>query len=289
MESSASAGRVASAVLDPRRWWALALLCGAFFMVFLDGTITIVALPSIGAGLRFSEQGLPWVLSAYALTFGGLLLLGGRAADLLGRRRVFMAGVLFLTAASLLCGLARSPAALLAARVVQGAGAAIMTPTALSIISTTFSESSERNKALGIWGALGGIGATTAWLIGGPLVDGPGWRWIFFINVPVGLAALALSPVLLRESRAALTDNGANPLVALTEGYQSGFVACAVLAGIGLALAFLLRPTAEASARAGRAGPGGRCRCRRRRGDQVRNEMREQRTDSYHPRRLRRR
>ena len=184
MESSASAGRVASAVLDPRRWRALALLCGAFFMVLLDGTITIVALPSTGAGLRFSEQGLQWVLSAYALTFGGLLLLGGRAADLLGRRRVFMAGAVFFTTASLLCGLAWSPAALLAARVVQGAGAAIMTPTALSIISTTFTEGAERNKALGIWGALGGIGATTAWLIGGPLVDGPGWRWIFFINVP---------------------------------------------------------------------------------------------------------
>lgn len=164
MESSASAGRVASVVLDPRRWWALALLCGAFFMVLLDGTITIVALPSIGAGLRFSEQGLQWVLSAYALTFGGLLLLGGRAADLLGRRRVFMAGAVFFTAASLLCGLAWSPAALLAARVVQGAGAAIMTPTALSIISATFTEGSERNKALGISGALGGIGATTAWV-----------------------------------------------------------------------------------------------------------------------------
>lgn len=197
MESSALAGRVASAVLDPRRWRALALPCGAFFMVLLDGTITIVALPSIGAGLRFSEQGLKWVLSAYALTFGGLLLLGGRAADLLGRRRVFMAGAVFFTAASLLCGLAWSPAALLAARVVQGVGAAIMTPTAPSIISATFTEGSERNKALGIWGALGGIGATTAWLIGGPLA-------------------------------------------ALTQGCQSAFLACAVLAGIGLALAFLL-------------------------------------------------
>jgi MFS family permease len=216
MESSASAGRVASAFLDPRRWWALALLCGAFFMVLLDGTITIAALPSIGAGLRFSEQGLQWVLSAYALTFGGLLLLGGRAADLLGRRRVFMAGAVFFTTASLLCGLAWSPAALLAARVVQGAGAAIMTPTALSIISMTLTEGSERNKALGIWGALGGIGATTAWLTGGPLVDGPGWRWIFFINVPVGLAALALSPLLLRESRAALTRRSYDPAGALT-------------------------------------------------------------------------
>src|SRR5205814_9946458 len=124
MQSPAPVARLAPAALDPRRWWALALVCGAFFMVLLDGTITIVALPSIGAGLRFSEQGLQWVLSAYALTFGGLLLLGGRAADLLGRRRVFMAGAVFFRTASLLCGLAWSPAALLAARVVQVAGAA---------------------------------------------------------------------------------------------------------------------------------------------------------------------
>jgi len=216
MESSAPVARPTPALLDPRRWWALALLCGAFFMVILDGTITIVALPSIGADLSFSEQRLQWVLSAYALTFGGLLLLGGRAADLLGRRRVFMAGVLLFTAASLGCALAWSPEALLSARIVQGAGAAIMTPTALSIISTTFSEGSERNKALGLWGALGGIGATAAWLIGGPLVDGPGWRWIFFINVPVGLAGLVLSPLLLRESRATLTRRSYDPAGALT-------------------------------------------------------------------------
>ena len=201
---------------DPRRWWALALLCGAFFMVVLDATVVLVALPSIQADIGFSEQGLQWVLSAYALTFGGLLLLGGRAADLLGRRRVFMTGVLAFTAASLVCGLAWSPAALLAARVVQGAGAAIMTPSALSIISTTFPEGSERNKALGIWGTLGGIGATAAWLIGGPLVDGPGWEWIFFINIPLGLAALALSPRLLRESRAAVTRRSYDPAGALT-------------------------------------------------------------------------
>jgi EmrB/QacA subfamily drug resistance transporter len=201
---------------DPRRWWALALLCGAFFMVLLDGTIVLVALPSIGADLGLSEQNLQWVLSAYALTFGGLLLLGGRAADLLGRRRLFMTGVLCFTAASLLCGLAWSPAALLAARVVQGVGAAIMTPTALSIIATTFPDGAERNKALGIWGALGGVGATAAWLIGGPLVDGPGWEWIFFINLPLGLAALALSPMLLRESRAALTRRSYDPAGALT-------------------------------------------------------------------------
>jgi MFS family permease len=121
---------------DPRRWWALALLCGAFFMVILDAAIVIVALPSIEADLGFSEQGLQWVISAYALTFAGLLLLGGRAADLLGRRRVFMVGLLFFTAASLFCGLAWSPGALVGARAVQGVGAAIMTPSALSIIST---------------------------------------------------------------------------------------------------------------------------------------------------------
>jgi EmrB/QacA subfamily drug resistance transporter len=202
--------------LDPRRWWALALLCGAFLMVILDAAIVIVALPSIGADLGFSEQGLQWVISAYALTFAGLLLLGGRAADLLGRRRMFVAGVLFFTLASLVCGLAWSPAALVAARAVQGVGAAIMTPSALSIISTTFPEGSERNKALGIWSMMGATGATAAWLIGGPLVDGPGWEWIFFINIPLGLAALALSPVLLRESRAPLARRSYDPAGALT-------------------------------------------------------------------------
>jgi EmrB/QacA subfamily drug resistance transporter len=217
MELSAPVTRQAPApALDPRRWWALALLCGAFLMVILDAAIVIVALPSIEADLGFSEQGLQWVISAYALTFAGLLLLGGRAADLLGRRRMFVVGVLFFTIASLVCGLAWSPAALIAARAVQGVGAAIMTPTALSIISTTFPEGSERNKALGIWSMMGATGATAAWLIGGPLVEGPGWEWIFFINIPLGLAALALSPVLLRESRAALTRRSYDPAGALT-------------------------------------------------------------------------
>jgi EmrB/QacA subfamily drug resistance transporter len=201
---------------DPRRWWALALLCGAFLMVILDAAIVIVALPSIEADLGFSEQGLQWVISAYALTFAGLLLLGGRAADLLGRRRIFVVGVLFFTIASLVCGLAWSPAALIAARAVQGVGAAIMTPTALSIISTTFPEGSERNKALGIWSMMGATGATAAWLIGGPLVEGPGWEWIFFINIPLGLAALALTPLLLRESRASVTRRSYDPAGALT-------------------------------------------------------------------------
>jgi EmrB/QacA subfamily drug resistance transporter len=201
---------------DPRRWWALALLCGAFFMVILDAAIVTVALPSIEAELGFSAQGLQWVVSAYALTFAGLLLLGGRAADLLGRRRVFMVGLVLFTLASLLCGLAWSDEALIGARAFQGVGAAVMTPTALSIITTTFEEGAERNKALGIWGALGGIGATTAWLIGGPIVDGLGWEWIFFINIPVGIAALALSPILLRESRAPVTERSYDPAGALT-------------------------------------------------------------------------
>ena len=201
---------------DPRRWWALALLCGAFYMVILDAAIVTVALPSIEKELDFTAQGLQWVVSAYALTFAGLLLLGGRAADLLGRRRVFMVGIVFFTLASLLCGLAWSDEALIGARALQGIGAAIMTPTALSIITTTFEEGAERNKALGIWGALGGIGATTAWLIGGPLVDGPGWEWIFFINIPVGLLALVLSPLLLRESRSTTTVRSYDPAGALT-------------------------------------------------------------------------
>jgi EmrB/QacA subfamily drug resistance transporter len=201
---------------DPRRWWALALLCGAFFMVILDAAIVTVALPSIQEDLSFSAQGLQWVVSAYALTFAGLLLLGGRAADLLGRRRVFMVGIALFTLASLLCGLAWSDEALIGARAFQGIGAAIMTPTALSIITTLFAEGAERNKALGIWGALGGFGATTAWLIGGLLVDGLGWEWIFFINIPIGLLAIALCPVLLPESRAATARRSYDPAGALT-------------------------------------------------------------------------
>src|SRR5262249_76124 len=168
------------------------------------------ALPSIKEELGFTTQGLQWVVSAYALTFAGLLLLGGRAADLLGRRRVFMVGIVIFTLASLLCGLAWSDRALIGARAFQACGAAIR------ISSADFEEGAERNKALGIWGALGGIGATTAWLIGGPIVDGFGWAWIFFINIPVGLAALALSPALLRESRAATARRSYDPAGALT-------------------------------------------------------------------------
>jgi EmrB/QacA subfamily drug resistance transporter len=190
------------AVPDPRRWWALALLCSAFFMVILDVSIVNVALPSIESKLHFSQSDLQWVLSAYALTFGGFLLLGGRAADLLGRRRVFMFGVALFTIASLACGLSNSEGQLIAARAVQGLGAAILSPSALSIITTTFDEGSERNKALGIWGAMGGSGAAVGVLLGGVLTKWLGWEWIFFVNVPVGTVAFLLTRSIVRESRA---------------------------------------------------------------------------------------
>jgi EmrB/QacA subfamily drug resistance transporter len=192
----------APAVPDPRRWWALVLLCSAFFMVILDVSIVNVALPSIQRNLHFSEADLQWVLSAYALTFGGFLLLGGRAADLLGRRRVFMVGVALFTLASLACGLSASEGALIAARAVQGLGAAILSPSALSIISTTFEEGAERTKALGIWGAVRGGGAAVGELMGGVLTKWLGWEWIFFVNVPVGAAVLLVTRRIVRESRA---------------------------------------------------------------------------------------
>ena len=186
--------------LDTRRWLALGLLGTAFFMVILDGTIVYVALPSIDKDLGFSASGLQWVMSAYLLTFGGLLLLGGRSADLIGRRRMFMAGVALFAGSSLLCGFAWSEAVLIGARVLQGAAAAIMAPTALSLLMTVFEEGAARNKALGIWGGIGGVGATSGLLIGGPVTEGLGWEWVFFINVPVALGVLALCPVLLPES-----------------------------------------------------------------------------------------
>ena len=186
--------------LDPRRWWALALLGTAFFMVILDGTIVFVALPTIQEALGFSTSALQWVMSAYLLCFGGFLLLGGRMGDLLGRRRMFMLGVALFAVSSLVCGFASSEATLIAARAVQGVSAAVMAPTALALLMTVFPEGPERNKALGIWGGIGGIGATAGLLIGGPVTEFLGWEWIFFINVPVGFVLLALTPRLLRES-----------------------------------------------------------------------------------------
>jgi EmrB/QacA subfamily drug resistance transporter len=186
---------------DPRRWKALALLCTAFFMAILDSSIVLVALPSIDADLVFSAGDLQWVLSAYFLSFGGLLLLGGRAADLLGRRRMFIAGTGLFALASLGAGLAGTGGALIAARGLQGVAAAVMTPSALSILMTTFQEGGERNKALGIWTSTGAIGGTAGWLVGGPITSGLGWESIFFINVPVAAGLAVLSLVLLRESR----------------------------------------------------------------------------------------
>jgi EmrB/QacA subfamily drug resistance transporter len=186
---------------DPRRWTALAIVCAAFFMTVLDVSIVNVALPSIGKALHFSEANLQWVITAYAITFGGFLLLGGRAADLLGRRRVFLVGVVVFTVASFLCGLAWSEGVLIGARALQGLGAAIISPAALSIITTTFEEGPERNKALGIWGAIGGSGAAVGVLLGGVLTKYLGWEWIFFVNVPVGAVALFLAPRFVRESR----------------------------------------------------------------------------------------
>ncbi|MDX6377394.1 MAG: hypothetical protein QOE98_1697 [Gaiellaceae bacterium] len=201
---------------DPRRWKALGVVCLAFFMTVLDVSIVNVALPSIGRDLHFTETTLQWVITAYAITFGGFLLLGGRAADLLGRRRMFVAGVVLFTIASFVCGLATSDTALIAARAVQGLGAALVSPAGLSIVSTTFTEGKERNKALGIWGAVGGSGAAVGVLAGGVLTEYLGWEWIFFVNVPVGIAVLALIRRLVRESRAEGIDRAVDPLGAIT-------------------------------------------------------------------------
>src|SRR6185503_7315736 len=184
-----------------RKWYGLALLLLVQFMVVLDIAIVNVALPSIKVDLGFSQENLQWVISAYALFFGGFLLLGGRAADLLGRRRLFLVGVVVFTLASLLAGLAWSEGSLIAARSLQGLGAAVISPAALSILSTTFTEGRERNIALGVWGAVGGFGAAAGVLLGGVLTETLSWSWIFYVNVPVGVAAFFLAPFLLDESR----------------------------------------------------------------------------------------
>jgi EmrB/QacA subfamily drug resistance transporter len=188
---------------DPRRWRALALLGTAFFMTILDSTIVLTAIPSMQAELGVPVEVVQWVLTGYALTFGGLMLLGGRVGDLLGRRRVFVAGLALFGLSSLVCGLAWSVEVLLAARAVQGLSAAVMAPTALALVMTTFPEGPERNKALAVWGGLGGVGATAGMLIGGTLTASLGWEWVFFINVPVAAVLVVLCPVLVREGRIA--------------------------------------------------------------------------------------
>jgi EmrB/QacA subfamily drug resistance transporter len=217
------------------KWFGLALLSAVQFMVVLDIAVVNVALPSIQLDLGFSQGNLQWVISAYALVFGGFLLLGGRSADLLGRRRVFVLGIVAFVIGSLLCGLAWSETSLIGARALQGLGAAAISPAALSILMTSFKEGRDRNIALGVWGGVGGFGAAAGVLLGGVLTDALSWEWIFFVNIPVGLIALALVPLLLGESRdsrvrsfdapgAVLVTAGLSMLVlAITQGHGWGW------------------------------------------------------------------
>src|SRR3954469_95159 len=183
------------------RWMALAVLAVAQFMVVLDVTIVNVALPAIQSDLGFSAEGLQWVVNAYTLSFGGLLLLGGRVSDLLGRRRMFVAGLALFGAASLAGGFAGSPGMLVTVRAIQGVGAALLSPAALALLTVTFPAGRERNIALGIWGALAGIGGTLGVVAGGVLVDSLGWEWIFFVNLPVAIAGIVAAPYFVAESR----------------------------------------------------------------------------------------
>src|SRR5207302_10056056 len=179
----------------------LAVVAVAQFMVLLDATIVNVALPTIQRDLGFSEQSLSWILNAYTLVFGGFLLLSGRAADRLGRRRLFVAGITVFTAASLICGLSQSAVMLLVARAAQGLGGAMVSPAALSIILATFAEGTKRNRALAIWGAIASSGGAVGLLLGGAIIQAISWRWVFFINVPIGATVLALTPRIVPESR----------------------------------------------------------------------------------------
>jgi EmrB/QacA subfamily drug resistance transporter len=236
---------------ENRKWFALALLVAVQFMVVLDIAIVNVALPSIQTDLGFSQENLQWVISAYALLFGGVLLLGGRLADLLGRRRLFIVGTILFAVASLLAGFAWSEASLIGARALQGLGAAIITPAALSILTTTFAEGKERNIALGAWGGVGAFGAVAGVLLGGVLTDALSWEWIFFVNVPVGVIALALTPLLLTESRdltaksfdvpgAALVTGGLVALVfAITQANDYGWASAATIGVFALSAVLL--------------------------------------------------
>jgi EmrB/QacA subfamily drug resistance transporter len=207
----------ASAIVpDPRRWHALALVCVAFFMVVLDVAIVNVALPSIQRDLEISRDTLQWIVTAYSLAFGGFLLLGGRAADLFGRRRVFMLGMALFTAGSLACALSSSGAALIIFRAIQGFGGAIVSPATLAIISAAFRHGgAERNKAFGIWGGVAGSGAAAGVLLGGILTEYLGWEWIFLVNVPVGIGIFALAPWLISEGRIEGADRRVDPLAAV--------------------------------------------------------------------------
>jgi EmrB/QacA subfamily drug resistance transporter len=234
-----------------RKWWALALLSVVQFMIVLDIAIVNVALPSIQDDLGFSQENLQWVISAYALVFGGFLLLGGRAADLLGRRRMFVAGLVVFAAGSLLAGLAWNDLSLIGARALQGLGAAAISPAALSILMTTFREGRERNIALGVWGAVGGFGAAAGVLLGGVLTEALSWEWIFFVNMPVAAGALVLAPTLLGESRdataerfdalgAVLVTGGLSGMVlAITQANDAGWTSLQTIGTFALSLALL--------------------------------------------------
>jgi EmrB/QacA subfamily drug resistance transporter len=209
------------------KWLALALLATAQFVIVLDASIVNVALPSIGKDLDFSQDDLSWVVNAYTLIFGGFLLLGGRLADLLGRRRLFMSGLILFAVASLAGGFAQSELWLIIARAVQGLGAALVSPAALSIVTTTFREGSERNTALGVWGAVAGSGGAAGVLLGGVLTQWAGWEWVLFVNVPIGLIAAAIAPRLLVESRDADRERhfDVTGAVAVTAGLAIGVYA----------------------------------------------------------------
>ena len=206
-----------------RKWLALILLCAVQFMVVLDVAIVNVALPTIKNALDFSDANLQWVVSAYTLTFGGFLMLGSRIADLLGRKRLFIAGLVLFSAASLACGLSQSDTQLIVFRAIQGLGAAVISPAALAILTTTFAEGEERNKALAIWGAIAGTGGAVGVLLGGILTDQVGWEWIFFLNVPIGLIVILAGQRVLHESRVEL-------------GSRSLDIAGAILVTAGLTL-----------------------------------------------------
>ncbi len=235
-----------------QRWRAFALLVVAYFMTIVDLTIVNVALPTIGVKLHFPESDLQWMVTAYGLTFGGFLLLGGRAADLLGRRRLLMVGLAVFSAASLACGLATSDTFLIIMRGIQGFGAALVLPAALSIVMNMFPEGAERNKALGIWGAMGAMGATVGLLAGGLLTRYIGWEYIFFLNVPIGAAALALAPKVVPESRLSAERRRYDPfgaasitsalvvlVYAISEAPQVGWGATQTVALLTLAAALL--------------------------------------------------
>jgi EmrB/QacA subfamily drug resistance transporter len=216
MSQISAAPAVWRGMKEVRRWRAFAVLAVAYFMTVADLAIVNVALPTIGRKLHIAESDLQWVVTGYALTFGGFLLLGGRAADLLGRRRILLAGLAVFTTASLGCGLATAEGFLIAMRCVQGMGAAIVLPAALSIVMNMFPEGAERNKALGAWGAIGASGATVGVMAGGLLTRYVGWEYIFYLNVPIGAAALALAPRVVPESRLATKQRRFDPFGAVT-------------------------------------------------------------------------